>query len=313
MSTTKLVTTLVIALILGFAGGFVSQLVMDDGSDLSNLSSKVDAINEQVGDLRSESSSFATTDALEDLRSQIEGLSADGGSTGSSSSDFDLSKLESDFNSLKSEVEELKSQDTSASGSGGSLKIGYVNANEAFTVFTDAVSEERSQVQTLEEEMLSLREQAIQGEITVEEYQQEIDIKQAEVLKAQLDINLSMVDKMIESTGFSNYADRLRELRNQFDPVIEELENTLTDLKNNSASPEEVSNLLSQVNNQYTQLDDLLTNLIESKIAQVTNNLADAGSYDMVFREANVLLAQNQSSIDNLTDQAKEELRKEIA
>ncbi|MFP3953230.1 MAG: hypothetical protein ACLFVS_03775, partial [Candidatus Acetothermia bacterium] len=192
-------------------------------------------------------------------------------------------------------------------------KIGYVNANEAFTVFTDAVSEERSQVETLEEEMLSLREQAIQGEITAEEYQQEIDIKQAEVLKAQLDINLSMVDKMIESTGFSNYADRLKELRNQFDPVIEELENTLADLKDNSASPEEVSNLLSQVNNQYTQLDDLLTNLIESKIAQVTNNLADAGSYDMVFREANVLLAQNQSSIDNLTDQAKEELRKEIA
>ncbi|MFP3953935.1 MAG: hypothetical protein ACLFVS_07415, partial [Candidatus Acetothermia bacterium] len=139
MSTTKLVTTLVIALILGFAGGFVSQLVMDDGSDVSDLSSKVDAINEQVGNLRSESSSFATTDALEDLRSQIEGLSADGDSTDSSSSDFDLSKLESDFNSLKSEVEQLKSQDTSASGSEGSLKIGYVNANEAFTVFTDAV------------------------------------------------------------------------------------------------------------------------------------------------------------------------------
>ncbi|MBS3788359.1 hypothetical protein KGY79_09225, partial [Candidatus Bipolaricaulota bacterium] len=69
------------------------------------------------------------------------------------------------------------------------LKISYVNATDAFNVFTNAVSEEREQAQKKNEELTQLREQAIQGEITEEEFNEQSDILQAEKLKAQLAID----------------------------------------------------------------------------------------------------------------------------
>lgn len=210
---------------------------------------------------------------------------------------------------LNSKISEL-SPDGQAGVS--ALKIGYVNATEAFAVFTDAVSEERQSAQKKDEELRNLREKAIQGEISESEYRKQADILQAEKLKAQLEIDMAMVKTMLSAPGFESVSDQLENLSNQVQPIMEELKSTLKNMRKGSAVPEEVNNTLSQINSQYQQLDDLLTKLIESKIFQIANVRANEAGYDLVLRQENVVLYGNQDTVDNLTEMTKKALRDEL-
>jgi len=310
LSTTKVVTTLVIALILGFAGGFVAQFFVGNTSD-SDLSSQINAVKEKVADLESNMSSFVSTGELQKVKSTIDNLKQNTDQSETQSSQVNWDQIKFQLDDLANRVQTLETKGTSSAPS--NLKVGYVNATEAFTVFTGAVKEERDRVSELQQKLLDLRNKAIQGEITESEYKEQSDILQAKRLKAQLQIDLAMVDKMIESKGFSTIADKLKELRNQAQPIVDELDKTLTRMEEKSASPEEVQGILSQINNQYSQMDDLLTRLIESKMFQVTTQLAKNRGYDMVFREKNVLLSSNEEAVDNLTDATKQILRQEIS
>lgn len=193
------------------------------------------------------------------------------------------------------------------------LKIGYVNATEAFAVFTDAVSEERQSAQKKDEELRALREKAIQGEISESEYRKQADILQAEKLKAQLEIDMAMVKTMLSAPGFESVSDQLKKLSNQVQPIMDELNSTLKNMRQGSAVPKEVNNTLSQINSQYQQLDDLLTKLIESKIFQIANVRANEAGYDLVLRQENVVLYGNQDTVDNLTGMTKKALQNELS
>ncbi len=210
---------------------------------------------------------------------------------------------------LNSKISEL-----SPDGQAGvaALKIGYVNATEAFTVFTEAVSEERESAQQKDEELRQLREKAIQGEISESQYRKQADILQAEKLKAQLEIDMAMVETMRSAPGFESVSDQLNNLSSQVQPIMEELNSTLKNMREGSAVPEEVNNTLSQINSQYQQLDDLLTKLIESKIFQIANVRANEAGYDLVLRQENVVLYGNQDTVDNLTEMTMKALRNEI-
>lgn len=193
------------------------------------------------------------------------------------------------------------------------IKIGYVNATEAFAVFTDAVSEERQSAQKKDEELRALREKAIQGEISESEYRKQADILQAEKLKAQLEIDMAMVKTMLSAPGFESVSDQLKKLSNQVQPIMDELNSTLKNMRQGSAVPKEVNNTLSQINSQYQQLDDLLTKLIESKIFQIANVRANEAGYDLVLRQENVVLYGNQDTVDNLTGMTKKALQNELS
>ena len=210
------------------------------------------------------------------------------------------------------ELSENAGQEATAKLSGNGTKIGFVNAQEAFTVFTKAVEEERQIAQKKTEELVSIREKVLRGEISESEYRQQRDILQAEKLKAQLDIDIAMLDRMLKAEGFKSVSDRLFKLKEQVKPIMDELEKLLSDLKGGSAVPEEVSQKLSQIHSQYQQLDDLLTRLIETKIFQIANLRAKEEGYDLVLRQENVVIYSNSDSIDDLTEMTKEALREEI-
>ncbi|MCF7876557.1 hypothetical protein K9M06_05825 [Candidatus Bipolaricaulota bacterium] len=212
---------------------------------------------------------------------------------------------------LNSKISEFSPDDKRAGVS--ALKVGYVNATEAFTVFTDAVKEERQSAQAKDEELRSIREKAIQGEISKSEYQKQADILQAEKLKAQLEIDMAMVEKMRSAPGFESVSDQLKKLSNQVQPIMDELNSTLKNMRQGSAVPKEVNNTLSQINSQYQQLDDLLTKLIESKIFQIANVRASEAGYDLVLRQENVVLYGNQETVDNLTGMTKKALQEELS
>ncbi len=319
MSNSKLVLVLVVSLGLGFLGGFLGGQFTGGSSDTGDLNDRVDAVSDRLNEMETQLnrmpddfSSYASVDEVNALRNSLQELE-EGTSSGAGTgvSEEELTNLESNLADLESQVSEL-SQGTGTGGT-STLKVGYVNATEAFTVFTDAVSEERQSAQAKDEELRSLREKAIQGEISESEYQQQADILQAEKLKAQLEIDMAMVEKMRSAPGFESVSGQLNELSGQVKPIMEELDSTLENMRQGSAAPEEVSNTLSQINNQYQQLDDLLTRLIESKIFQIANVRANQSGYDLVLRQENVVLYGNQNSVDNLTQMTKSALQEELS
>ena len=251
------------------------------------ISSTNQALESTMSDLREK---YLTTDEFQSLKAVV----VNQGDT---------------LSSLQAEVDELSRPEGTVQIT--PLKIGYVNATEAFTVFTDAVSEEREKAKAKDEELRGLREKAIQGEISEEEYKNQSITLQAEKLKAQLAIDLAMIDKMIEAQGFQEVSDRLKQLRDQVTPIMDELDSVLENLKSGSAIPED-EQTLSQINNQYQQLDDLLTRLIESKIFQITNVEARDEGYDLVLRQENVLLYRDGNTVDDLTDMTKQALRRDL-
>ncbi|MBS3788845.1 hypothetical protein KGY79_11690 [Candidatus Bipolaricaulota bacterium] len=315
MSNTKFVVVLILALALGFGGGYLAQMV-GGGTDVSDLSDKVSAISDKIGGLQDkvgkmpdDLASFATVDEVSALKSDINNLEQKVEDTGVGVSGEDVTDLKNKVQGLENKVNELEDAGTTEGTAG--LKVGYVNATEAFTVFTDAVSKERESAKAKDEELRALREKAIQGEITEEEYKNQSITLQAEKLKAQLAIDLAMIDKMIEAQGFQEVSDRLKQLRDQVTPIMDQLDSVLENLKSGSAIPED-EQTLSQINNQYQQLDDLLTRLIESKIFQITNREADSQGYDLVFRQENVLLYRDGNTVDDLTDMTKRALREDL-
>lgn len=211
------------------------------------------------------------------------------------------------------ELSDVAGTESDLEFSGSGLRIGFVNLKEAFTVFTKAVEEERKDAKEKSEELISLREHVLKGEISESEYKKKRDVLQAEKLKAQLEIDIAMLDKMLKAGGFESVSDRLFELKEQVKPIMGELEEILNNVREGTAVPEDVSQTLSQVHSQYEQLDDILTNLIESKIFQITNLRADEEGYDLVLRRENVVLYRNSDTIDNLTEMTKEALREELA
>ncbi|MBS3814616.1 hypothetical protein KGY63_04470, partial [Candidatus Bipolaricaulota bacterium] len=77
MSNTKFVVVLILALALGFGGGYLAQMV-GGGGDVSDLSDKVSAISDKVGGLQEkvgkmpdDLASFATVDEVSALKSDI--------------------------------------------------------------------------------------------------------------------------------------------------------------------------------------------------------------------------------------------------
>jgi len=318
LSNAKFALILVLALVLGFGGGYLAQMV-GGGSDVSDLSDKVDVISEEISSLRTkvnrvpdDFASFASVDEVSALKSSLDQLKQQVDETGVGVSGEDVSELQNRVQDIESRIGEIETSGVS-DGSGSGLRVGYVNATEAFNVFTNAVKEERERAQQKNEELVNLRERAIQGEISEEEFNKQSDILQAEKLKAQLAIDLAMVEKMMNAKGFESISDRLSQLKSQVDPIMNELDNVLENMRNNSAAPEEVAQTLSQINSQYQQLDNLLTRLIETKIFQITNVEADKQGYDLVFRQENVVLYRDSAKVDDLTEATKEVLRSEIS
>ncbi|MBS3736072.1 MAG: hypothetical protein V5A87_02580 [Candidatus Bipolaricaulota bacterium] len=316
MSNSKIVLTLLLALVLGFGGGYLAQMVGGD-SDVSDLSNKVDAIGEEVSSLQTrvnrmpdDFASFASVDEVSALKTSFDQLEQKVEQTGVGVSGEDVADLQNKIQNLETQVSELENTGSQEGGEG--LMVGYVNATDAFNVFTEAVSEERERAQSKNEELTQLREQAIQGEITEEEFNRQSDILQAEKLKAQLAIDLAMVEKMINAPGFESISDRLQQLKGQVDPIMSELNGVLENMRDGSAAPEEVAQTLQQINSQYQQLDNLLTQLIETKIFQITNREANNQGYDLVFRQENVILYRNNEKVDDLTEDTKDVLRSEI-
>jgi Skp family chaperone for outer membrane proteins len=206
------------------------------------------------------------------------------------------------IDSLESQVEALKANPKTP------LKIAYLNAEDAFSVFTDAVSNLRQKAIDKQMEIAKLQQDFMAGTISKDEYQNTNNRLQVELLQAQLNIDVGTIDKMINSPGFSNMRSDLQRLRGEAQPVIDEMKNLVTTIRTGVIDTQEFENRYTQVKNAFTQLDQLLTQAATAKIVEAANKVALAEGYDLVLRVKNVIIYRNNAKLVDITDLVKIEL-----
>jgi len=188
------------------------------------------------------------------------------------------------------------------------LRIAYLNAEEAFTVFTDAVQDLRQRALDKQKEKLELQQQYLSGTVSKEEYETRLLKLEVELLQAQLNIDIGTIDRMIASPGFADIRHDLERLREEAQPVIDMMRNLVSTVRVGVLDSQETENRYTQVKNAFTQLDQLLTQAATAKIAQAAETIAVRNGYDLVLRTKNVIIYRNTAKLVDITDLVKHEL-----
>ncbi len=209
---------------------------------------------------------------------------------------------EATVKALEDRVEDLETKSTSP------IKIAYINAEEAFTVFTDAVKDLRQKAVDKQSEKVQLQQQYLASAISKEEYETRLTELETELLQAQLNIDIGTIDRMIASTGFSDIRNDLERLREEAQPIIDEMKKLVSTVRVGIIDPQEFQNRYNQVKTAFTQLDQLLTQAATSKIVQAADKIAVENGYDLVLRSKNVIIYRNTAKLVDITDFVKHEL-----
>lgn len=192
--------------------------------------------------------------------------------------------------------------------SGSPLRVAYINAEEAFSVFTEAVADLREKALDKQKELLELQQQYLASTVSKEEYESRLIELEVELLQAQLNIDIGTIDRMIAAPGFADISNDLERLREEAQPVIDMMRSLVSTVRVGVVDPQEVENRYSQVKNAFTQLDQLLTQAATAKIVQAAEKVAVENGYDLVLRTANVIVYRNTAKLVSITDLVKHEI-----
>jgi chromosome segregation ATPase len=189
-----------------------------------------------------------------------------------------------------------------------SLKVAYLSEEDAFSVFTDAVSDLRQLAVDKQGAITKLQQQYMASTISKDEYDSQYKQLQVELLQAQLNIDMVTIDKMIASPGFSDMKSDLQLLKDEAQPVVDEMNNLVSTVCVGVIDATEFENRYTQVKNAFSQLDQLLTQAATGKIVQAANEIAARDGYDLVLRAKNVIVYRNTGKITDITKQVKREI-----
>ena len=212
-------------------------------------------------------------------------------------------EIQQQLDKLKNTVDELKEQVP---------KLGYINRQEAFSVFPQKVKEERQAVINIEKKMNELRTKAEESESGKSDIQRDMDLLRAKHLQAKIKVDWAILNTMVEAKGFYEINEKLSKLKEQAKPIRKEIAGLINDIEDYTVSPKQVSESLNQIDQQYQQLDDILTNVSQLKITQVTRSIAFEKNYDLVLEQQNVLLYRKKKLVTDITPDVKEKLKDDL-
>jgi len=134
-----------------------------------------------------------------------------------------------------------------------SLYVAYLNAEETFSVFTEAVADLREKAMDKQKELLELQQQYLAGTVSKEEYETRLLELEVELLQAQLNIDIGTIDRMIAAPGFADIRHDLERLRQEAQPVIDMMRNLVSTVRVGVLDPQEIENRYTQVYKQQKQ------------------------------------------------------------
>ena len=153
-----------------------------------------------------------------------------------------------------------------------------------------------------------LQQDFLASKISKEDYQARYNQLQVELLQAQLNIDIGTLNKLISAPGFSDIRSDLERLKDEAQPLIDEMNKLVQTVQTGVVDPQEFQSRYTEVKNAFTQLDQLLTKAATSKIVEAANKVAVENGYDLVLRAKNVIIYRNTAKLTDITDQVKHEL-----
>ncbi|MCD5408403.1 SHOCT domain-containing protein [Candidatus Bipolaricaulota bacterium] len=219
--------------------------------------------------------------------------------------DGDVSGLESRIAGVESRLSTLEGRVAALPQEVG-LKVAYVDAEELFMkVFLPKVDAERQAMILKQQEIQQLRARYLQGEISQEEYQQQGARLQVELLQAQLNVNLTMLDKMIASPGFANFRGDLERIRESARPLTAEVANLVQSAQLGIVYLEGFMATYQQLQAAFQQLDQLLSRVAAAKIVEIAQQVAREQGLDLVLRKKDVLIYYNDQKITDISGEVE--------
>ncbi|RLE30290.1 hypothetical protein DRJ54_02995 [Candidatus Acetothermia bacterium] len=205
----------------------------------------------------------------------------------------DTSALEARLSGVESRLAALE---------GKALEIAYVDAENLFLkVFLPQVDAERQAMTQKQQEIQQLQVRYMQGELDQDQYQQQAAKLQAELLEAQLTVDLTMLDKMIASPGFANFKGDLQKIRDQAQPLADEVDNLVQTAEVGIVNMEGFLAQYQQLQSAFQQLDQLLTQAAAAKIVEIAQQVAREKGFDLVLRKKDVLIYYDSSTVADIS------------
>jgi len=206
-----------------------------------------------------------------------------------------------DFDALRNQVSTLKS-------GGAGLKVAFVNADSAFTIFTNAVSDLRQRATDKRQQVTDLQNSYMQGTVSKDQYQKRLYELNVEVLDAQLSVDVGTLDRMIASSNFADLRADLQRLREQSQSIVDEVKNLVSMAKGGAIDATEFQNRFTQAQNAFTQLDQLVTQAATAKMQQAAQKVAIQRGFDLVIPAKNVVVYFNPATVTDITEYVKTEI-----
>ena len=209
----------------------------------------------------------------------------------------------SDLDAIQADITQLKQASASQS-----MKLAYMDAEDAFLVFVLAVGDLRQQITDKNNEINDLKNEYAQGIIARDDYERGIYELNAELLDARVTTASGTLDRMIASNEFSDLRSTLITLREEAQPLIDEINNLVSTIRVGAIDATEFQNRYAALSAMFEQFDGYVTSAATTKLVQATEKVANEYGYDIVIRKKDVIMYRNPVTIDDITELVKAEI-----
>ena len=280
MTGKTLLLVVLLALGTGLVGGLIGVALFSRGD--TELAGRVDDLTARLEAVENSTNSAAA---------QLDELSA---------SQKRLEDAVGELQAGLSAVEEKLASGVSAGPqTSSSLAVAYVDLTGLMDELFQSV---QNTISFKDQELQDLRQKHESGEIDDETYKKESMSVEVELLAARLNWDLGLIDKMAASPEFSDLKQSLQELRKKLQPLQDQLD----ELKG-AADQGDLNSFFSlyqQLSTSLQQLDQLVSQVIQAMLADITQEVAQAQGYALVLRKEDALYLDTEQLAD-LTPQVK--------
>jgi chromosome segregation ATPase len=208
------------------------------------------------------------------------------------------------LDALRADVTQLKQ-----AGASQSLKVAYLDAEQAFGVFLQAVADLRQQITTKSNEITELKSNYAQGIVSAADYERRFYQLTAEQLDARVTTAAGTLDRMIASSKFADLRSQLITLREEAQPLVNEVNNLVSTISVGAIDVTEFQNRYGTLETLFNQFDGYVTSAATMKLVSAAEKVATAYGYDLVILKKDVIVYRNAATITDITDLVKSEIQ----
>jgi Skp family chaperone for outer membrane proteins len=206
------------------------------------------------------------------------------------------------------DVAALRAQIAAIKTGGTALRVGFVNADTVFGVFTNAVSDLRQLSTDKQQAIVDLGNAYAAGTIKQDAYQKRLNELQVELLDANLSVNAGVLDRMIASPDFADLRTDLQKVRIQVQDVLDQSKELVSMVKGGAISAAELQSRTTQVQANFTKIEAIVNQACAVKIQQASQKIGIQKGYDLVLLQKNVVIYFSPATITDITEFVKTEV-----